>query len=110
MFSNDHTVDKEESWVTSEQFKDILETKEKEMSRGDLKRLEDENAELRKQLEFAGRRSSSISLLGKSKVEELERDVTKLQAKICNVPVFLTVHLIDPLYIRWNNHARTLAP
>ena len=61
------------------------------MSKGDLKTLEDDNAELRKQLEFAGRRSSSVSLLGKSKFQELERDVTKLQAKICKVIILLTV-------------------
>jgi hypothetical protein len=113
VLNDDHTVDKGESWVTSEQFKEILETKEKEMSKGNLERLEDENAELRKQLEFAGRRSSSVSLLGKSKFQELERDVTKLQAKICNVPTRLcslcAVVNIDPLYFRWNNQARTLA-
>jgi len=75
----------DENWVTSEHFKDILEQKEKEISEEGMKRLEEENAELRKRLEFADRRSSSVSLLGKSKFQELERDVTKLQAKICKM-------------------------
>ena len=88
--SDHHTADivKEENWVTSEQFKDILAQKEKEISNEGIKRLEEENAELRKRLEFADRRSSSVSLLGKSKFQELERDVTKLQAKIFKVGDF----------------------
>ena len=66
--SDHHTADivKEENWVNSEQFKDILAQKEKEISNEGIKRLEEENAELRKRLEFADRRSSSVSLLGKS--------------------------------------------
>ena len=91
----------DENWVTSEHFKDILEQKEKEISEEGMKRLEDENAELRKRLEFADRRSSSVSLLGKSKFQELERDVTKLQAKICKVGEFAyhTVKIFSYLYI-----------
>ena len=53
----------------------------------DVKRLEEENAKLRKRLEndMEGRRSSGVSLLGLSKYQDLQRDVAKLQAKICKV-------------------------
>eukprot|EP00092_Neocalanus_flemingeri_P030615 GFUD01033242.1.p1 GENE.GFUD01033242.1~~GFUD01033242.1.p1 ORF type:complete len:525 (+),score=146.87 GFUD01033242.1:71-1645(+) len=94
MRDNDVLVDDGEEWVTSDQFKDILEQKEKEVSqvqtleegpKKDVKRLEEENAELRKRLQLAGRRSSSVSLVGVNKYQELQRDVAKLQAKICKM-------------------------
>jgi len=95
----DKLVNDEEDWVTTEQFKEILDQKEKEISQvkypdkisereggnNDIQRLEEENAELRKQLEMSGSRSSNASLMGLSKYQELERDVAKLQAKICKM-------------------------
>jgi len=96
----DKLVDEEEQWVTADQFIDILDQKEKQISQvqcpeevlqkdgiTDVKRLEEENIILRKRLEneMEGRRSSGVSLLGLSKYQELQRDVAKLQAKICKM-------------------------
>jgi len=95
----DNLVNDEENWVTTEQFKEILDQKEKEISQvtypdkisereggnNDMQRLEEENAELRKQLEMSESRISNASPMGLSKYQELERDVAKLQAKICKM-------------------------
>ena len=54
-----------------------------EIATDDVKRLEEENAELRRRLEMAGSRNSRVSLMEISKYQELQRDVAKLQAKIC---------------------------
>ena len=51
----------------------------------DVKRLEEENAELRRRLEMTGRRSSNSSLMEISKHQEVQRDIAKLQAKIFKV-------------------------
>ena len=56
-----------------------------EIATDDVKRLEEENAELRRRLEMAGSRNSRVSLMEISKYQELQRDVAKLQAKICKV-------------------------
>ena len=58
---------------------------EREVVSKDIKTLEEENARLRNQLQLAASRSSSASLVGLSKYQELQRDVAKLQAKICKV-------------------------
>ena len=60
----------------------------------DVKRLEEENSKLRKRLEsdMEGRRSSGVSLVGLSKYQELQRDVAKLQAKICKVVKLLHLY------------------
>ena len=49
----------------------------------DVKRLEEENAELRRRLEMTERRSSNASLMELGKHQEVQRDIAKLQAKIC---------------------------
>jgi len=90
--------DEEENWVSSEEFKDILDKKEFKLKQEeyhdavkggdvskDIKTLEEENERLRNQLHLAARRSSSASLVGMDKYQELQRDVAKLQAKICKI-------------------------
>jgi len=68
-----------EKWTSSEEFKEMLEVKVKDKE-SDVRRLEEENAELRGRLEFVNRRSSIE--MEKNKFRDLERDVSKLQAKI----------------------------
>jgi len=96
LFVPDKQQEEEEIWVSPDEFKDILDLKESKLMQGeyeedeevdskDIKTLEEENARLRNQLQLAARRSSSTSLVGMSKYQELQRDVAKLQAKICKI-------------------------
>jgi len=68
-----------EKWTSSEEFKEMLEVKVKDKE-SDVKKLEEENAELRERLEFVSRRNSVE--LERRKFQDLESDVSKLQAKI----------------------------
>merc|ERR1719318_1672528 len=94
LFNNDES---ELAWVTHDKFTDSLDQNEKgvievqqnseelflmDIQPDDVKRLEEENADLRRQLEMNGSGRSNASLMEISKHQEVQRDIAKLQAKI----------------------------